>query len=225
MTGVLSCLWAFFIAPALCPSSIEVLVVFFLVIDSQWTFPYMLLLIICCEAGALLWSTLWLLAFENLSSRFVVDGAQYPMFSANWWAFHWCDMFRTRYISLWPQFFSDSPVLTWFMRRLLSSHLGKNVTISEPHLSEPSLQHIGDGSVVAWNSWLQPHTYSGHTLILGSIRVGSGCFIDSHAALLPDCEMGNGSSLKPVSLLMKGDRVGTGQCFGGVPARAVNGDT
>jgi hypothetical protein len=37
------------------------------------------------------------------------------MFTARWWAFHWCDMFRARYISLWPQFFADSPVFAWFM--------------------------------------------------------------------------------------------------------------
>ena len=224
VSGCISCLWAFLLAPALCPCSIEVLVVFFLVLNSYWTFSSMLLLIVCCEAGALLWSTLCLLVFERLSSRIVVNGAHYQMFTAKWWAFHWCDMFRARYISLWPQFFSDSPVLTWFMRTLLGARCGADVTISEPHLSEPGLQSIGSGSVVAWNSWLQPHTYNGHTLILGSISVGSNCFIDSHAALLPDSTMEDGSCLTPVSLLMKGDRVEMGRCFVGVPARAVERD-
>jgi acetyltransferase-like isoleucine patch superfamily enzyme len=116
--GVVTCIWAFVLAPALCPCSIEILVVFFLVINTNWSFSSMLLLIIVCEAAAFLWSTLWLLAFECLSSRIVVDGAQYPMFSAKWWAFHWCDMLRSRYISLWPQFFCDSPVFSWFMRRV-----------------------------------------------------------------------------------------------------------
>jgi acetyltransferase-like isoleucine patch superfamily enzyme len=114
-SGLLSCCWAFVLAPALCPGPIEVLIVFFLLINTQWSFSSMLLLIICCEAAALLWSSTCLVAFERLSSRIVVNGAQYPMFTARWWAFHWCDMFRARYISLWPQFFADSPVFAWFM--------------------------------------------------------------------------------------------------------------
>lgn len=118
--GVVACIWAFLLAPALCPCSIEVLVVFFLVINTNWYFSSMLLLIICCEAAAFMLSTLWLLAFECLSSRIVIDGAQYPMFSAKWWVFHWCDMLRSRYISLWPQFFCDSPVFAWFMRKVPS---------------------------------------------------------------------------------------------------------
>jgi hypothetical protein len=107
---------------------------------------------------------------------------------------------------------------------VLGADVGENVTICEPHVSEPGLQRIGDGSVIAWNSWLQPHTYNAHTLILGSICVGSGCFIDSHTALLPGSAMCDASCLKPVSLLMKGDRVGVNQSFGGVPARAVEID-
>jgi hypothetical protein len=42
------------------------------------------------------------------------------------------------------------------------------------------VQSIGSDTVISWNSWLQPHTYNGHTLILGSIDVGNSCFIDSH---------------------------------------------
>jgi acetyltransferase-like isoleucine patch superfamily enzyme len=110
------------------------------------------------------------------------------------------------------------------MRVALNSRCPADVTISEPHLSEPGLQSIGDGSVVSWNSWLQPHTYNAHTLILGSISVGSRCFIDSHAALLPGSRMDDDSNLGPVSLLMKDDLVEQGQCFGGVPARVVDKD-
>jgi carbonic anhydrase/acetyltransferase-like protein (isoleucine patch superfamily) len=220
-TFLLSCIWTFMLAPALCPSSMEVLVVFFLVLNTQWSFSSMLLLLICCEAGAFIWSSICLTAFERISSRIVVNGAQYHMFTEKWWIFHWCDMFRARYISLWPQFFSDSPVFAWFMRAALGARCGADVTISEPHLSEPGLQTIGDGSVIAWNSWLQPHTYNGHTLILGSVSVGSYCFIDSHAALLPESAMNDGSSLLPVTLLMKGDRVESNQCYEGVPARAT----
>ncbi len=220
--GAMSCVWAFALAPALCPCSIEVLIVFFLVINSKWSFASMLLLIVTCEAGAFLWSSAWLAIFEGIGARIVVSGAHYPMFSAKWWLFHWCDMFRARYISLWPQFFSDSPVFSCFMRQALGARCGIDVTISEPHLSEPSLQTIGDGCVVSWNSWLQPHTYNGHTLILGAISVGRGCFIDSHAALLPETTMGDGSVLSAVSLLMKGDHVTAGDCFAGVPARAVD---
>lgn len=220
--GAISCAWALLVAPALCPCSIEVLIVFFLVINSQWSFSSMLLLIVCCEMAAFLWSSAWLVVFEGISARIVVNGAHYPIFSTKWWLFHWGDMFRARYISLWPQFFSDSPVFSWFMRQALGARCGLDVTISEPHLSEPSLQTIGDGCVVSWNSWLQPHTYNGHTLILGAISVGRGCFIDSHAALLPDTAMGDGSILSSVSLLMKGDNVTAGDCFAGVPARAID---
>jgi hypothetical protein len=129
---------------------------------------------------------------------------------------------RARYISLWPQFFFHSPVLTWFMGAALGARCGADVTTSEPCLNELALQGIGSGSVVSWNSWLQPHMYNGHTLILGSISVGSDCFIDSHAALLPESVMEDGSCLTPVSLLMKGDRVESVRCVGGVPARAVD---
>jgi acetyltransferase-like isoleucine patch superfamily enzyme len=221
LAAALSCAWAIVVAPALCPGSIEVVIVFFLVINSKWSFAAMLLLLICCEAAAFLWSSAWLFAFERASDRIVLPCAQYTMFSARWWAFHWCDMFRARYISLWPQFFSDSPVFSWFIRTAMSAKCGDNVTISEPHISEPALQTIGDSSVITWNSWLQPHTYNAHTLILGAITVGSNCFIDSHAALLPDSSMGHGSSLSPVSLLMKGDHVITGACYFGVPARSI----
>lgn len=222
LAAALSCIWAMLLAPALCPSSIEVLIVFFLVINSQWSFASMLLLIVCCEAAAFLWSSAWLFVFERASDRIVVQGAHHTMFTAKWWVFHWCDMFRARYISLWPQFFSDSPVFTWFMRAALGAHCAHDVTISEPHISEPALQTIGEGSVVSWNSWLQPHTYNAHTLILGAVAVGSGCFIDSHAALLPDSSMGPGSRLDPVTLLMKGDHVTAGACYAGVPARAFD---
>ena len=138
--GFISCVWAFVVAPALCPGSIEVLIVFILIINSFWTFSSMLLLLVVLELLAFVWSTLCLLAFECLSARIVVNGAQYPMFSLNWWAFHWCDMFRSRYHFFWPQSFADSPVFTWFMRSMLGAHVGSNVVISEPHLNEPQLQ-------------------------------------------------------------------------------------
>lgn len=180
----------------------------------------MLLMLVIVEFIAFVWSTICLIAFEYLSARIVIHGAHYEMFSSKWWAFHWCDMFRSRYHMLWPHFFADSPIFTWFMRSLLGARVGKNVVISEPHLNEPQLQSIGNDSVISWNSWLQPHTYNGHTLILGSINVGNSCFVDSHAVLLPESEMDEGSSLLPVSLLMKGDHVQAQTRFEGVPARA-----
>jgi hypothetical protein len=199
--GFISCLWAFVVAPALCPSMIEVLLVFIFVVNSSWSFASMLLMLVIVEFIAFVWSTICLIAFEYLSARIVIHGAHYEMFSSKWWAFHWCDMFRSRYHLLWPHFFADSPIFTWFMRSLLGARVGKNVVISEPHLNEPQLQvpkmtteskysfpllntrlqSIGNDSVISWNSWLQPHTYNGHTLILGSINVGNSCFVDSHA--------------------------------------------
>lgn len=138
--GFISCVWALVVAPTLCPGSIEVLIVFILVINSSWTFSAMVLLLVLLELIAFTCSTLFLVIFECISTRVTVNGAHYPMFSLDWWAFHWCDMFRSRYHSIWPHFFADSPIFTWFMRSVLGACVGKNVVISEPHLNEPQLQ-------------------------------------------------------------------------------------
>jgi hypothetical protein len=138
--GFISCVWAFIIAPALCPGSVEVIIVFILCINLSWSFSSMLLLLIMLETIAFVWSTVCLVFFECLSARIVVHGAHYEMFTSNWWAFHWCDMFRSRYHLFWPHFFADSPIFTWFMRTVLGARVGENVVISEPHLNEPQLQ-------------------------------------------------------------------------------------
>ena len=140
--GFISCIWAFLIAPALCPGNIEVFIVYILVINTSWTFSSMLLLLVLLQLTAFVCSTISLIAFECISARIVVHGAHYEMFSLNWWAFHWCDMFRSKYQSTWPQFFADSPIFTWFMRSMLGARVGTNVVISEPHLNEPQLQAI-----------------------------------------------------------------------------------
>ena len=60
----------------------------------------------------------------------------------------------------------------------------------------------------------------GH-LVLGRVRVGAGATFATRAGCGPDVEVGEGAFVRPLAYVRAGSRIGAGEAWDGVPARAV----
>ena len=94
--------------------------------------------------------------------------------------------------------------------------IGRNVFLYHIFPGEFDLVNIGDGATIS-RSVMQTHLYEDRMFKTGPILVGPGVAMD-HGVVLYNSEMAEGSSLAPVSLVMRGERIEPYQRHYGLPS-------
>lgn len=90
--------------------------------------------------------------------------------------------------------------------RFIGMKIGKGVFISpgvvlDPHF--PSLIEIGDYTIIGWGTHLFTHEYSGHSYLLGRIRIGSGAIIGGMSVVRAGVCIGDNAEVASTSIVYK----------------------
>jgi non-ribosomal peptide synthetase-like protein len=111
-----------------------------------------------------------------------------------------------------------TPFAAWFFR-LMGAKVGARVHLETTHLTEYDLIRIGDEACVGHGSTLQTHLFEDRVMKMSTVEVGARCTLGAESVALYDSRMEPGSTLEPLSLLMKGEVLPVGTRWRGTPAR------
>lgn len=106
--------------------------------------------------------------------------------------------------------------------KALGATIGRRVWINTTLLSEFDLVDVGDQTVLNFGVTLQNHLFEDRIMKSSTVRLGRRCGVGNLSVVLYDSVMEDGSTLEPLSLLMKGERASRGQRRIGVPTSVVS---
>ena len=102
----------------------------------------------------------------------------------------------------------------------LGARLGSN-TYSSGIIYDPLFVAIGANSVVGETALLVPHVIEGNRLGHYPIVIGNNVTIGAHSVILSSVAIGDDAIVAANSLVAKGTRIGSGEVWGGSPARRL----
>ena len=103
--------------------------------------------------------------------------------------------------------------------RMLGCKIGKKVCLYTTQITEFDLVKIGDNSALNDNCTLQTHLFEDRVMKMSYVNIGKQCSVGGMAVVLYDSIMEDGSSLEPLSVLMKSETLPANTCFVGAPAK------
>jgi non-ribosomal peptide synthetase-like protein len=113
-----------------------------------------------------------------------------------------------------------TPFLPVALRRF-GARIGRRTWIGTTYLTEFDLVEIGDDAAVGPGVSLQTHLFEDRVMKMSTVRVGAGATVGVRTIVLYDATVGGQVDLDGLSLLMKGEELGEGTRWRGIPARAV----
>lgn len=119
---------------------------------------------------------------------------------------------------------TGTPFISVYMR-MLGCKIGRWVFLDTTLFSEFDLVDIGDHAALNLGATVQNHLFEDRIMKSSTLRIGSGCSVGNMAVVLYDSSMQDGSSLHPLSLLMKGESLPSGTEWIGVPCEPVRKPT
>ena len=107
---------------------------------------------------------------------------------------------------------------TWL--RSLGARIGRGVWCETHWLPETDLVQVGAGASVNRGCVLQTHLFHDRLMRLDSVRVGRGATLGPHSIALPGSAVGALTTVGPVSLVMRGERLPGRSRWLGNPVRS-----
>jgi non-ribosomal peptide synthetase-like protein len=119
--------------------------------------------------------------------------------------------------------FRLSPFQTLFYR-LMGAKIGKGVHINTSGLADLSMLEIGDNTLIGGGVALICHASERGFLVLAPTKIGRNVSIGLGSVVLPGCEIGDGASIAPSSLLPRGTKIPPKAIWGGNPLRDLRAE-
>ncbi len=101
--------------------------------------------------------------------------------------------------------------------RMLGCKIGRDVYLETTLFSEFDLVQIGDGAALNAGAVIQNHLFEDRIMKASIVQIGDRCTVGNMAVVLYDTEMKDGSSVGPLSLLMKGETLAPDTSWVGIP--------
>jgi hypothetical protein len=111
-----------------------------------------------------------------------------------------------------------SPFQTLFYR-LMGAKVGKGVNINTAGLADLCLLEIGDNVLLGGGVTLICHASERGFIRVAPTKIGNNVSIGLGTVIMPDCEIGDGASIAPCSLLVKGTKIPPRGIWGGNPLK------
>jgi len=105
--------------------------------------------------------------------------------------------------------------------RAMGCRIGKNTFIDTTLFSEFDLVQIGDYAALNKGAVIQNHLFEDRIMKSDYLKIGDRCSVGNMAVVLYSSVMGEGSSIGPLSLLMKGETLPGMSRWHGIP---IEGD-
>lgn len=164
-----------------------------------------LMIVRCCIVTAIKW---------------VVMGRFKPVIKPLWSPYVWLnEMVNGIYESIMApalNSFLGTPFVVPFLR-MMGIKVGKSTYIESVLFSEFDLVEIGNYAALNAGAIVQTHLFEDRIMKSSFCRIGEGCALGNMAVLLYDTTMQPGSTLGPLSLVMKGETLAAGTRWHGVP--------
>ena len=113
-----------------------------------------------------------------------------------------------------------TPFASVFLR-LMGCKIGRWVFLETTLLSEFDLIRIGDRASLNLGCTIQPHLFEDRVMKSDLIAIGACCSVGNMAVVLYSTDMQPGSTLGPLSVLMKGEALPALSRWAGIPTQPV----
>ncbi len=108
--------------------------------------------------------------------------------------------------------------------RLMGAKVGDGVNINTAGLADLSLLEIGNNVLIGGGVALICHASERGFIRLAPTKIGNNVSIGLGSVIMPECEIGDGASVTPCSLLPKGTKIPPRGVWGGNPARDLKAE-
>ena len=115
--------------------------------------------------------------------------------------------------------FFGTPFVAWYLR-FLGCRIGKHTYIETALFGEFDLVEIGDYAALNNNTIIQNHLFEDRIFKASTLKIGDECSTGNMSVVLYDSEMKRGSSIGPLSLLMKSETIPPFSRWTGIPVEA-----
>ena len=102
---------------------------------------------------------------------------------------------------------------------MLGCKIGKEVCLYTTQITEFDLVKIDDQAALNDNCTLQTHLFEDRVMKMSYVNIGKQCSVGGMAVVLYDSIMEDGSTLEPLSVLMKSETLPANTSFVGAPAK------
>jgi len=172
----------------------------------------------------LVWGAVFTCLGTVISLKWFIMGRFRPVVVPLWSRYVWWnEMINGLYESLMAPLvtnFFGTPI-AGVLLRALGCKIGKYCYIESALYSEFDLIELGDHVALNAGAIVQNHLFEDRVMKSSALRIGNGCTIGNMSVILYDTTMGSNAVLRPLSLLMKGERMPSGRTWHGSPTVEV----
>lgn len=114
------------------------------------------------------------------------------------------------------------PTKNWIYRKMLKMKVGQYTAFGLMAMVDvffPERIHIGDNTIIGYNTTILAHEYLTNEYRLGDVIIGSNVLIGANCTILPGVTIGDGAIVAACSVVHKS--VEPGQMVGGNPLRVI----
>ena len=166
-------------------------------------------------AGAVAVAAKWLLVGRIRASEF-------PLWSSFVWLNELADTFVETVAAPWfARAASGTPVMNMWLRAL-GAHVGRGAWCETYWLPEADLVTLGAGSTVNRGCVVQTHLFHDRIMGMDTVVLEPGATLGPHGVALPAARLGEGVTIGPASLVVRGDEVPASTRWQGNPIRPWN---
>jgi non-ribosomal peptide synthetase-like protein len=115
-----------------------------------------------------------------------------------------------------------TPFATWFFQ-LMGSHFGHSVYLDTTEITEFDLAWVADHAILNNGVTIQTHLFEDRIMKMSDLRIGRGATVGTSSVVLYDSVIGPGTTLKSLSLLMKGEKLPANTRWQGIPSAFISG--
>ena len=164
-------------------------------------------------------------ALFTVALKWLVIGRYRPIEKPMWTPFVWrseavTSAYESLAVPLFLAMLRGTPFLAPWLR-MLGSKVGRRVFLETTDLTEFDLIRIGDDAALNDECAVQTHLFEDRIMKTGAVDIGDRVVLGPHAITLYGSHLEDDSSLGPLSLAMKGERLPAGTSWMGSPARLI----
>jgi len=157
--------------------------------------------------------------------KWILVGKYKPTQKPLWSTFVWRNelinsLTETMVYPFFVSTFLGTPYAASFFR-LMGSKFGKRVYMDTTEITEFDLVHVGNNVALNFGATIQTHLFEDRIMKMSNLSIGDQCSVGCMSVVLYDSEMEQGSNLKDLSLLMKGESLPANSNWQGIPAQYV----
>ncbi|MGC5163711.1 Pls/PosA family non-ribosomal peptide synthetase [Rhodococcus sp. DT1] len=145
---------------------------------------------------------------------------EHPLWSSFVWRNEVSDTFVETVAAPWFARAATGTAATNLWLRALGSTIGRGVWCESYWLPEADLVTLGDGATVERGCVVQTHLFHDRIMAMDTVTLGAGATLGPQCVALPASGIGDGATVGPASLVMRGDVVPPSTRWQGNPISA-----